>query len=315
MIKNKKFQILSFDGGGIKGIFSIAFLTKLQKDLKIDNIMQHFDMVAGTSTGGIIALGLASGLSSEEILNFYLKDGKHIFKKIKLFSELKRCLWCPKFSNKPLTEALKDRFGDKLLKDSERIVTIPYYNATENKPSVFKTPHHKDLFADGELPMYEIALATSAAPTYFPIHNYKNKKFIDGGIVANNPTMTAILEAICFLNIDLNNISVLNISTTTQEKSFEKLSNSCGLKWARNIADLFMDAQGKTIAEQAKLLLQDNYLRIDVNVPKGFTDIDDFNSKERLILKADYKSQICAKEIKNKFCNHIANKFIYNENK
>jgi patatin-like phospholipase/acyl hydrolase len=304
--KDKKFQILSFDGGGIKGILSIAFLSMLQKELNIDNITKHFDLIAGTSTGGIIALALGAGLKVDEILEFYIKDGRDIFKP-SLFKDIKRIFWAPKYSNGILENKLKNIFKQKKIIDSKKRLIIPYYNVNENKPSVFKTPHAEGIFKDKNIYMYQVALGTSSAPTYFPLYSFDNKMFIDGGIVANNPTMIAIIEAKTKLGYNIEDICVLSIGTTVEKKTYDCLNKSSAIKWILNgdITDLFIEAQGKTIDEQCDLLLNKNrYLRINVEVPRNFAGIDKYKSKDKLVARADYLVQKYSKNIEEMFFSH-----------
>ena len=162
----KRFQILSLDGGGIKGIFSAAILAALEEDLSI-NVADHFDLIAGTSTGGIIAIGLGLGLSPRQIVQFYVQYGPSIFPGS---SGLWRCSlhWLRrKYPADPLEAALKACFGERLFGESKKRLVVPSYNLGEDDVYIFRTPHHARLKRDLRVPAWKVARATAAAPTYF----------------------------------------------------------------------------------------------------------------------------------------------------
>ena len=119
-MKNR-FQILALDGGGIKGLFSAAILAHLEDDLEI-SITDHFDLITGTSTGGIIALGLGLGIKPREIVEFYVTNGPEIFKP-SYFTWL-RHIFKNKYEANPLEKALKEYFEDKKLSDSHKRLVI-----------------------------------------------------------------------------------------------------------------------------------------------------------------------------------------------
>lgn len=202
----KIFKILSIDGGGIKGLYSATILRELEAKFNC-RISDHFDMICGTSTGGLIALGLALKIPAKDLVDFYKESGPEIFpasSKVKIINDgirfLKQVLFNGKYSDKPLRKALTKVFEDYTLGESHNLLCIPSYTITEARPFVFKYDHPEgDLDRDNACKMVDVALATSAAPTYFPLAEiplYNNKQFIDGGIWSNNPTMTGLLEAL-----------------------------------------------------------------------------------------------------------------------
>lgn len=161
----ERFQILSLDGGGIKGIFSAAVLAAIEEDLKI-TVTDHFDLLSGTSTGGIISIGLGLGLRPREIVEFYLREGPKIFQHWCGMKSLQHWVW-RKFSATPLEEALKHCFKEKRLGDSTKRLVIPTYNLGEDDVYIFRTAHDERLRRDYKVPAWKIAKATSAAPTFF----------------------------------------------------------------------------------------------------------------------------------------------------
>jgi len=280
---NNRFQILSLDGGGIKGLFSAAFLAKLEDDLDIQ-VIEHFDLIVGTSTGGIIGLGLGLGLTPKQLVEFYFDKGPKIFKQIPLWSKVRNLLFA-KYSAKDIENIFQynDCFGNKLLGESKKRLVIPTYNIDSNEVYIFKTAHHKNFKRDYKEPAWKIARATSAAPSFFPISaNIDNIRLIDGGVWANNPSMVGLFEAIAVLKIPIDDIRILSIGTTEELKSSLRVLNDFGglLFWAKNIIGLVMQAQSVSISSQLKLLLKDNFVRINPKVPEGLFGLDKMNLEQ-----------------------------------
>lgn len=208
MAEEKVFKILSIDGGGIKGLYSATILQEFEEKFQC-HISDHFDMICGTSTGGLIALGLSLKIPAKDLVKFYLEDGPKIFPnhiQLKLFGKkfswryFKQIAYKGKYSNKPLKSALEKIFSNYTIGDCNNLLCIPSYTITEARPFVFKRDHPEGMLdRDNGVRLVDVALATSAAPTYFPLVDipyYKNKQFIDGGVWANNPTLTGLLEAL-----------------------------------------------------------------------------------------------------------------------
>jgi len=213
----KPFKILSIDGGGIKGLYSSTILEHLEQ--RFGPLSEYFDMICGTSTGGLIALGLALKIPAKEISKIYEKDGKKIFpKQTRLGGIIRQSLWRGKYSDAPLKEVLGAFFGEKTVADLENLVCIPSYSLTDARPWIFKRDHGK-LDRDNKTLLTDVALATSAAPTYFPvceIPHYNNKQFIDGGVWANNPTLVGVIEALTYFvgkDKEFSSIEILSVSS------------------------------------------------------------------------------------------------------
>ena len=229
-MKNEKtFKILSIDGGGIKGLYSARILEEFEKKFNCKT-SDHFDMICGTSTGGLISLALTSKISAEDICQFYETNGKTIFPKHKVFKlpflgkinkgVLKQIASGGKYSNNGLKDSLQKIFGDKKIKDANNLLCIPSYSITEAKPKVFKFDHFEGKMSrDNDARMVDIALATSAAPTYLPMAElpfFNNEQFIDGGVWANNPTLVGLLEALDHFvgtDKDYDQIKILSLSS------------------------------------------------------------------------------------------------------
>ena len=300
-----RFQILSLDGGGIKGIFSSAVLAHLEEDLKI-KITDHFDLITGTSTGGIIALGLGIGMRPREILRFYVEKGPIIFPNGR-FSKLKQ-LWKNKYDSGPLETALKECFGDTLLEASKKRLVIPSYNIGDDDVYLFKTPHHDRLTRDFKVPIWKVAMATTAAPTYFPsFRNIDHIRLVDGGVWANNPTMVGIVEAVSMFQIPLESIAVFSLGTTDAVKGRSKRLDCGGYcQWAMEAVDVIMRGQSIGANTQALHLLgKDKLLRLDPKVQDGLFQLDLMNEEE-LLSKAAHVSRHFSPDFKATFTEHHA---------
>ncbi len=309
----ERFQILSLDGGGIKGLFSAAVLAAIEADLNV-NIAEHFDLIVGTSTGGIIALGLGLGLRPQQIVDFYANDGPDIFRN--WFKRRNFSHWFyRKFSQQPLRAALQRQgtFGGKIFGQSNKRLVIPAYNLGDDDVYLFKTPHDERLTRDWKVPAWKVALATSAAPTYFPSCRYVDHiRHIDGGVWANNPTMIGVVEAVSMLKIPLEKIHVLSLGTSDPMVRRAGFLDWGGkLAWANHAVGLVMRGQSLGAQKQALHLLgNDKITRLDPKVPKGLFALDAPGRKQELMAKAAHESRIAMPEIKEKFLDHVAPPYV-----
>lgn len=302
---SERFQILSLDGGGIKGLFSAAILAHLEEDLQT-RIVDHFDLITGTSTGGIIALALGAGMSPRDVVSFYVNENAVIFRKRPL-ARLQK-YFRVRYETAPLEKALRKYFGDKLLGESTKRLVIPSYNLGEDSVYIFKTPHHDRLKRDYKVPMWKVALATGAAPTFFPsYHGVDHVWLVDGGVWANNPTMVGAVEAVSMLGKAIDSISVLSLGTTDEVKRRSKILRRGGLwQWREAAVDVIMRGQSVGAFTQAQHLLgKDKVTRIDPQVPDGLFALDNV-SVEAILGKAAHVSRHFAPVVKDKFITHIA---------
>ena len=269
-------RILAIDGGGIKGVFPASFLATVEDTIE-DNIANYFDLIVGTSTGGIIALGLGLGLSAKELLAFYEEHGPTIFKGNRGLRWL-RWLGTSKYSKTPLENALKCCFGDRRLGDSKKRLVIPSLNLENGEVHIYKTAHHPRLEMDYKENAVDVAMATASAPTYFPTHrSIAGIPLIDGGLWANNPVGMAVVEAITLLDWPRDSLKVLSVGCTT-----EPLNVNLGRRiplgrpyWAFKLLDVFMHVQSHASLGTALLLAgHDNVVRIDKDVSQGKFGLD-----------------------------------------
>lgn len=271
------YKILSIDGGGIKGLYSAVILQKMEEEY--GPIYKNFDLICGTSTGGIIALALEAGVPASEVVRFYQESGPKIFpfkkKWVRKFHWLKQILLLSKYSDKDLRDALNNVFGDKKIEDCKTNVLIPTVNITTGEPYVFKSDHKPQLTRDKKRFLTEVALATSAAPTYFPIVQLQTLKgeeqFVDGGLVANNPSLLGIQEYLKYYKNDTryDNFSLLSVSTLHERIKFPNPNNAFKRKsfvgWKDDLISLMIDSQSGAVHHHIEYLrsyVGGDYVRI-----------------------------------------------------
>ena len=248
-IPAESFKILSLDGGGINGAYAASLLANLSLQLD-DPIADYFDLIAGTSTGGIIALGLGLGVQPSEIQTLYEDKGTEIFPKRNKYWGYVRGRH--RFKSKPLKDALTEILGDKKFGESKQRLLIPSWHANSGKVHYYKTAHHKNFQNDYKKPALDVAMSTSAAPTFFsPFVSKSGLTFLDGGLFANNPINVAINEAISIFSKSSKDIFVLSIGSPNSKPKFGH-----GPAWFRpyKIIDLLMQAQSTSAISAADFL-------------------------------------------------------------
>ena len=282
------FRILSIDGGGIKGIFPAAILTYLEENrLNGQPIGDFFDLIAGTSTGGIIALGLGAGLTARSLLDLYVNEGHRVFppeqraSSQRLLSRLSR----NRYDRAALDELLLQALGTRTLRESRYRLLIPATEAKHGDPAVYKTPHHPGYFLDGDKPMVEVAAATSAAPTYLKPVVQDGYILLDGGIWANNPTMMGLVEALTCFTVQREQIAILSIGCGQDgfRINSKQTAGAGQFQW-REIIYVAMHYQSLTAVNQAGLLIgRDKVTRLDRPEGAEPIDLDDWDKARRLL--------------------------------
>jgi patatin-like phospholipase/acyl hydrolase len=268
------FQILALSGGGFRGLFTCSVLARLEEQARCP-LHECFDLISGTSAGGIIALGLAMGKKAETIQEMFLQHGEEIFPrgetpKTRLARMQARWFeWRhPKYDGTVLRNKIEGVLGaDTKLGEALTRVLVPTVNMTKGSVQMFKTAHNPKLMNDYKLKAVDIAMATSAAPLYFPMAEVGNSYFIDGGVVANAPDLCAVHEAVQFLDQKIEDISVMSIGTTTSKFS---LPTSAGRNfgqrdWLENhrLSSTIISSQQQLVDFMLKHQLGDRYVRFD----------------------------------------------------
>ncbi|QSQ21801.1 patatin-like phospholipase family protein [Pyxidicoccus parkwayensis] len=272
--------ILALDGGGIRGIITAAFLAHVEERMQV-RMVEHLRLLTGTSTGAIIALALASGMSAKEALEAYKTAGPLIFGQGR--SWLSR-LFRTAHDNTQLTHWLQRTFGDKTLNDASVPIAIPTLEALTGRIRVWKDNHHPDL-REGGKKMWEVALASAAAPTYLPAVQIEGfGTYLDGGLWANNPSLVGLIEARRYLGVDLPSVGLLSVGTGSRKRHFrhQDIRNRGRLRWAPEVVEVALTAQAEAAHEQARLLVgEERYLRIDVELPHDIA-LDDLREMDTL---------------------------------
>jgi patatin-like phospholipase/acyl hydrolase len=282
---DRQFKILSLDGGGIKGVYT-AELMRLCEEHFGKPVASAFDVIAGTSTGGIIALGLGLGRPAADISAFYREDGRRIFppQPIRRLTRLWK-LWCalhgPRLKHEELECALRRCFEDHFLGESKSRLVIPAFMMPKTEIAIFKTDHHEDYRNDHATPIWKVARATSAAPTYLKglEHEKSGRIFIDGGVWANNPAMVALVDALTAYDITPDQVRVLSVGTGNAPFSLSRDKVMSGLvAWREAIkAAMFLTTDNATA--QLKLLLgPERCLRLEPSGDDAAVEMDDYDA-------------------------------------
>jgi uncharacterized protein len=302
-----RFQVLALDGGGVKGIFSAAFIAGLERDLG-RSLVDHFDLIVGTSTGGVIATALGAGLSGDDIVDAYVDNMSRIFSGARGVRNVRRLLRA-KYSPSGLESVLRELLGERRLGESRVPLVVPSFDLGEQRVYLFKTPHHPHLRRDWRTPMWQVAMATSAAPTYFPAYclPHDGIRLVDGGVFANNPSMIGLTEAVSMFGQPLTTIRVLSIGTTFDPRVRSRSLDRGGVfQWIRSpsVFDILMAGQSIGAHNQVQHLIgKERAVRIDVQAPPGLTRLDEADARD-LLAKAAYHSRNFCPAFEDTFAAH-----------
>jgi uncharacterized protein len=276
------FRILSIDGGGICGILPASVLAELEtRFFGGGSIAQHFDMIAGTSTGGIIALGLAHGRTASQIRDLYCGPaGARIFPPAgpvgRLFRRMRR-LTRYAYDSCALEEELLTIFGETPFGASRTRLCIPSFEGRHGEPWIYKTPHHPDYTRDRFERMVRVGLATSAAPTFLKALPNNGYLMVDGGLWANNAVMIALTDALSCFNVDRQHVRILSLGTGETSFEVDKSMSRGGILQWRHVFLAALRAQSLNALGQAYLLVgKENVLRVDAPESRSPIALDDY---------------------------------------
>jgi patatin-like phospholipase/acyl hydrolase len=216
-----RFRILSIDGGGIRGLVPALLLLDLEQRLEAITgekrpLSDYFHLLAGTSTGGLISLGLTARepMDAAQLVGLYKKRGPDIFPTRFRLLRMLLGLFRPKFSNRGLKRAVDEEIGDSPLAEALRDVVITSYDMTKHEPHFFKRWTAAE---EGNPTMAQAAMATASAPTYLPPFEFHGSALVDGGVFVANPTVAAISEALKRTEkpgpLDLDDLMVVSLGT------------------------------------------------------------------------------------------------------
>ena len=257
---DRPFRILSLDGGGIRGIYAASLLARVEKEILGGRpIAHHVDLIAGTSTGGIIAIGLGSGKPASVIERLYVEDGQRVFPvfwtKHHLLRWFKR-LVTSLHDHRVLERLLYETFGDARLGESISRLVVPAFLGPKTQIAVLKTDHHPDFKNDHKMAAWEAARATSAAPTYLAGHGGEDYVFLDGGVWANNPIMAAVVDVLSGYDVCHEQIEIVSIGTGNPPYDIGRFASRGGLFQWREVISGAIYLTTDNAQAQATLLIE-----------------------------------------------------------
>jgi patatin-like phospholipase/acyl hydrolase len=283
------------------------------------SIASYFDLAAGTSTGGILALGLGAGYSARALLELYTERGCEIFPP---HGSLRRWLRDKKqyarylYDRRALERVLTDKLGDRLFGDSQLRLCIPAFEGRHSEVFVFKTPHHADYKTDRFERMVNVGLATAAAPTYFRPLEHSGYTLVDGGVWANNPLMLAVIEALTCFDVSRDQIDVLSLSCGYELYVVSDAEITRGGLWHwRKIMGAAMRLQSLAATNQARLLLgPPQVVRIEPPVFQPSIRMDDWRrSVDELVPAAADVARVFGERVESLFLENKAEPFVPTE--
>jgi patatin-like phospholipase/acyl hydrolase len=277
MSEAREFRILALSGGGYLGLYSAALLAGLEARAG-QPIGRRFDLIAGTSVGGIIAAAVAFERPLAEIVEFFRQRGAEVFSPrakpsgaVGRLLDLSRAVLGPKYSSSALRDMLAGYFGDATFADALHPLVLPAVNVTRSLTKVFKTPHGAASRGDEEMLVLDAVMAACAAPAYFPSVAIGDALYADGGLFAVAPDQVALHEAEHFMGIDVARVRMLSLGTATVGyQPAEKIDAEAGavgwLSDGRLILTLIA-VQQQHVQAMMEDRLGDRYLRLDAEWP------------------------------------------------
>ncbi|MGO0791382.1 CBASS cGAMP-activated phospholipase [Herbaspirillum seropedicae] len=272
--KESQFQALALTGGGYRGLFTARALQVIEEHTH-SPIGRSFDLICGTSIGGIVALAAAFEVPMSDVVQTFEEYGEDIFppykrpasragKLLDIFKHLRR----PRYDSAPLRDAISKLIPtNATLGDAIHPVAIPAVNVTEGKQQVFKTRHKAEWVRDWRFKAIDVALATSAAPTFFELAEVGTSMYADGGLFANAPDLIAMHEAEYFFNVHRDALRILSVGTTTQAYS---IASNAGRRFGvgdwmqdQRLFSVMISSQQQFVDQLVRHRLNDSYLRID----------------------------------------------------
>lgn len=315
--KRPVYRVLAIDGGGIRGLVPARVLEEIERRTG-KPIAKQFDLIAGTSTGSVIGLGLTvpsrddptkPAYSAAEVARLYAEDGQSIFppSRFKAF----RQMMGPAYDAAPLREKLREMLGDTKMSESLTNVIVPAYDIERGDALSLRHIRNLKGASDPDYAMADVAAASSAAPTYFPPHRFtsvdgrESHACIDGGVIARNPTLFALTQAIKLAPRDAR-IEMVSLGTGSYPPKipYEKAEKWGAVEWANPRAGspmigVMMDGASEMANRLAERLLGDGFLRLDMDIdqmPEGPTrpsgHLDDASPKNVARLEAFAKKLI-----------------------
>lgn len=280
---SKEINILSITGGGVRGLVTLYEMKELETRLK-KPLLDYFDYIGGTSTGGIIASMLAFGYNVQEIINFYEKHGPKIFKK----SVFRWGLLRPKYDDKYFNYIVEEVFGGRRISEAKTNLVIPAYNIDTFSKRIFKSYDERS-----EVGMFDVIRSTASAQTYFKTHNFDNHNYIDGGIVINNPSQLLFTEALYKIRTkEADNINIVSFGTGRKDTEVKISKKGRGkLFWAKPTVEILLNEQARStdyyLNKLVKTLDTGTYHNIEPILDKSSAKIDDASRSNLTAMRLD----------------------------
>ncbi len=297
--------ILSVDGGGIRGIIPAIVLAEIEYRTK-KPISQMFDLMVGTSTGGIIVAGLCNKqYSALDLVDLYQKDGPHIFKSSFFRRSIFSWLNCAQYSCKNIECVLNRYFGDSTLADATNNLMLTSYDIKNNYPFFFKSWREDRNF----IKLKDALRSTTAAPTYFvPKYlkiNHKEMVLVDGGVFANNPAACAYASGKkLFPNDD---IVLLSIGTGRTDRSIANSRRFGKIGWIKPLLHVMFASSLDAVNYQLDQVIGDKYIRIQSQLKIASPDMDNITSKNIKSLQQEANAMIEENQkVVDKFCDVLS---------
>jgi patatin-like phospholipase/acyl hydrolase len=271
-------RVLSIDGGGIRGLIPALVLTEIETRSQ-ERIFELFDLIAGTSTGGILACALCAPdpLPAEQLVSLYRDEGPKIFDR-DVFQRIRsgEGLLDERYDADALERALDRFLSDKRLAEAKPDLLVPAYNMTEPGPNFFKTRKARENPETDDFPLSVVARATSAAPTYFEPLEVNDSALVDGGVFAVNPAMSAFAEVMRFQPTAEVLLVSLGTGQRTRQRTFDQVKDWGLIEWAKPILDVVFDGMSDVVDYQLEHALEDGrYWRLQTELDLASDDLDD----------------------------------------
>lgn len=286
VLEHRRFNILALDGGGIRGVIEAVVLDRLTAEFP--KLLQTVDLIVGSSTGGIQALGLAAGQTAPENRKSYQEIAKVVFADSSLDDFRDLCkLGEADYSIKNIRRVLQLQFGDMVLRDLDKKVAITAFDLDSGPDSkhrawklkVFHNFANGD--SDGHVRVVDVGCRTSAIPAYFPTV----EGYIGGGVVANNPSMVGIAQALDSRGptVAFESINLLSLGAGLSGRWIKGKNHDWGiLQWAPHILFMMLEGSVNMTHFQCNQLLRERYFRIDPLLPEKLS-LDDWKRIPDLI--------------------------------
>jgi patatin-like phospholipase/acyl hydrolase len=290
-------RILAIDGGGIRGLIPALVLTELERRAG-RRVFELFDLIAGTSTGGILACALCAPdpLPASELVKLYEEEGPEIFHR-SIFQRIRSAegVIDEKYDDAALDRALERFLGHKRLAETKPDLIVPSYDTALPGPYFFKTSKARETPAGDDFPLSIVARATSAAPTYFEPLEAGERALVDGGVFAVNPAMSALAEALNADEVSPRDVVLLSLGTgqRTHKRTFDEIKDWGLAKWARPILDVVFDGVSDAVDYQLERVLSgERYWRLQLELTLASDDLDDASEANLAKLRAQAEELI-----------------------